>query len=408
MSIIRLSVMEDGINATDAVGDIVDRPFNRRSGKNGRGAGFMDLYPSGAFAQARDDLIRYLEASLEVEAAQLPDDQPVVVMVHGWNFDPGTKHISKPWKAKANNPHSRLFHFFRDQPLETAMKAHSTSWPLGLGVEPDDGGASGLAIAFGWDSAPGWWDSLTQHGLNPYARAYRMVREIFGWQLAVLLEALSRVLPARKIDIVAHSLGTAVVTRALAKIASGSRRLSAPSQQTIAALGRVILLAGAEYVAEAQFMMRRLNWRHDDGIANAERDAAIFPNIPEFYNVTSRENDVLDKLGENLGPTVNGSRQVIGHNGLEMLDPRWCDIPLDHPEVADWFQKDGREYAVSGDNTSAVFAVLDHWIHFTWPDNMRVYKDILRERDVWNVSWLKSDAPDLFNVTRRLRGHGWA
>ena len=50
-----------------------------------------------------------------------------------------------------------------------------------------------------------------------------------------------------------------------------------------------------------------------------------YSKIPAFYNVVSRENDVLDHLEENFMPSSPGSKQVIGHNGLEANDPNWLD-----------------------------------------------------------------------------------
>ena len=70
-------------------------------------------------------------------------------------------------------------------------------------------------------------------------------------------------------------------------------------------IGQVVLLGGAEYVVGPQLLMRRLG-------------AAQLPASPQFYNVVSRENDVLNKLGENFGPRTFGNSQVIGHNGLDI------------------------------------------------------------------------------------------
>ena len=72
-------------------------------------------------------------------------------------------------------------------------------------------------------------------------------------------------------------------------------------------IDRVILLGGAEYVVEAQLMMNRLE--------SVPGGGGI-----QFYNVVSRENDILDLLGENFGPRTFGNSNVIGHNGLDMED----------------------------------------------------------------------------------------
>ncbi|MEM1276709.1 MAG: hypothetical protein AAGH74_09290 [Pseudomonadota bacterium] len=399
MSIIRLSMLSDGLYAPDARGTIESSDFRMTRGKDRRGTGKMPLYPRGTRPKASDAFWKYLARSLEVEASNLADDKPVTVFVHGFQFDPATVVVSPPHHHKADNPHARLYHFERHE-LSREMKAHSTSWPLGLGFEPDDAGAEGLCIGFGWYSNPGFFSSLFSHGKNFYAKAYENA-EVTAWQLTCLLDVLCTVLQ-RPVDLFCHSLGSRVAIRAMAMAASplpdlAARETLPPGQQVVRPVldhtGRVLLLAGAEKVLEAQLMMTYLNsWK-----SNGPTGVA-----PDFYNFISRENDVLDKLGENFGPAAPGSKQVIGHNGLESRDPAWLDVQLDDPDVAAWFKQ--RNYTVSGDNTSSIFAVLDHWIHYTWPDNMRVYHDILRDRGAWEIGPLKAAAPAEFDRTRLNRG----
>ncbi|MEM9146685.1 MAG: hypothetical protein AAGC57_10835 [Pseudomonadota bacterium] len=412
MAIIRLSVFEEGVFAPEMDGTLDTREFSANRGVGRRGTGFLGRLDKPALASEDDHLVRYLSRSLEREASALPDGAPIVLLVHGWDFDPAVAHISPPKHRKATNPHSRLYHFVASgdsdsdttQSQETEMRHHSTSWPLGLGIEADDAGASGLAIAFGWDSAPSWLSSLVSHGLNPYARAYDLA-EPAAWHLVAVMEALSALLPGRPIDIFCHSLGSRVVVRAIAQAADWPMpeddrpRL----ERTVASIGRVLLLAGAERVMEAQLMMRRLNKTTAGLVPDDTRSNTVFPKIPEFYNLVSRENDVLDKLGENFGPADAGPKQVIGHNGLEQIDPAWLDIQLDNPEVADWFAKPERGFVVSGDNRG-VFAVLDHWIHFTWRGNMHLYRAILRDRGDWRVADMRQSGPDPFRRANIQRG----
>lgn len=401
MSIIRISMLNDGIYAPDDVGTIDYQPFALNRGRNRRGLGRMNLYARGRRPRKTDSLWKYLERSLKVEAANLPDDKPVTVLVHGFQFDPAVVFVRPPHHHKADNPHARLYHFERHE-LAREMREHSTSWPLGLGFSHDDSGRDGLCIGFGWYSNPSFFSSLFRHGKNFYAKAYDNA-ETAAWQLACVLEVLTTILD-RPVDLFCHSLGSRVVIRALAMAVSplpnlgGDEHGSASEQAIGKVLGkveRVLLLAGAETVLEAQLMMTHLNaWK---------AESASGGRVPNFYNIVSRENDVLDKLGENFGSAAPGSKQVIGHNGLESLDPAWLDIQLDDPRVAAWFSDRG--FRVSGDNTG-VFAVLDHWIHYTWPDNMRVYHDILRDRAAWQIGPLKTDRPDIFNRSRLNRGAG--
>lgn len=401
MSIIRISMLTDALYAPDEAGNIDVAPFSRAKGKDRRGRGATPLYRRGERPKPGDPLFAYLARSLQIEAMHLPPDAPVTVMVHGFQFDPATIVMTPPHHHKADNPHARLYHFERHE-LAREMRAHSTSWPLGLGFASDDGGRQGLCVGFGWYSNPGFFSSLFHHGENFYARAYNNA-EVAAWQLVCVLEVLADILQ-RPIDLFCHSLGSRVVVRAVAMATSPLPNLAAmhvePKERWVVRpllrwLDRVVLLAGAEKVLEAQLMMTHLNgWA-----------AAVRPERrPSFFNILSRENDVLDKLGENFGPASPGSKQVIGHNGLEKIDPSWVDVQLDDPEVAAWFL--GRGYRVSGDNSQGVFAVLDHWIHYTWPDNMRVYHDILRDRDRWSVAGLKSTDPSLFDTLRINRGPG--
>jgi len=396
MSIIRLSI-GDGLYAPDIMGNIDTRDFSMARGDHHRGRGRMPLFRRGQRPGNGDLLTKYLKRSLELAADKLKKDQPVTVFVHGFQFDPAMVVVSPPHHHKADNPHARLYHF-EQHPEDVEMRHHSTSWPLGLGFANEDSGKDGLCIGFGWYSNPGFFSSLFSHGLNFYAKAYKEA-EIAAWQLVCVLDVLTKTLN-RPVDIFCHSLGSRVVIRAMAQAVQPKSDLvaAAPLSHLIELTDRVIVLAGAEKVLEAQLMMSRLNrWMNNSGGPGATR-------IPHFYNFTSRENDVLDKLGENFGPAAAGSKQVIGHNGLEALDPNWVDVQLDDPDIAAWFVRKG--YKISGDNTSSVFAVLDHWIHYTWRENMRVYSDILRDRDKWKISTLKGVSGDLFNRIRLMRGPG--
>ena len=336
----------------------------------------------------RNPLGQYLERALAAEDVNTPDDPdevPLVVLVNGFQFDPSRAYFSPPHHPKADNPHCRIYHFEKhDQDVE--MRYHSTSWPLGLGIKEGDGGINGLAIAFGWDSDPSLIESFLKHGRNHYAVAYQRAEKA-AWHLVAVLDQLVALRPERKIDLFCHSLGSRVVVRAIARAADRKMptKLKPRLHAIVKAIDRVIILAGAENVMEAQLMMRRLNL--------AAEDAKGADYIPSFYNIVSRENDLLDYFGENFMPSSAGSKQVIGHNGLEANDPHWLDIQLDDEDVvAAWFKK--RDYCVTGDNTSGLFAIMDHWIHYTWRGNMCVYNDILRKRSEWEIPALKEERHD--------------
>lgn len=389
MSVIRFSAIRDVLYAPSARGELHERRYDKRSGKGALGA--FPRPQSDVDAPAGDEpwtleshytkrhleaLHHYLDTGIATEAADLPADAPIVVMVHGFLFDPAVKLQETPHHHRSDNPHGRIYHFERhDLSIET--REHSTGWLTRLGFEDRDAGKNGLAVAFGWHSSPGFFGSLFSSGTNHYKRAYELA-ETSAWALALVLELLAQKLPGRRIHLFCHSLGSRLVVRSLYMLARPLPKLggAAPLSAGLAAVDRVLILAGAELVLEAQLLLAA--WRDAHG-----------PDIPaRFYNFASRENDVLDVLAENFGPSSAGSKQAIGHNGLEQIDDAWLDIRLDDPDTADFFRRtfahidgaafeDGRELRLIGDR-KGLLAVADHWIHFTWPDNMWLYRQILR------------------------------
>ena len=366
MSIIRLSALEDELYVTGPRGGLKREDYDpnarRRRGRLGRfGCDAADQAAAAAM------LGRHLDFRLEDDGPA--DDQPIVVMVHGFLFDPKQSPSDTP--ADTDNPHSRLYHFV-DGDEADEIRRHTSSWPLHLGFDPADGGANGLTVAFGWHSQPGFASSLLTRFQNFYARAYDKAA-CSARALRGVLESLHEKMPDRPIDIFCHSLGSRVVVRALATMAKPGN-----DNGTLDKIGQVVVLGGSEYVFEAQLLCNRLGARESaDG--------------PVFYNVVSRENDVLDKLGENFGPTAAGNRQVIGHNGLEKAPgvPNWIDLQFDSSELGNWMlgYRDG--YTIAGDNPGWV-NIWDHWYYYTYRPNMAVYRAILRDRANWTLPQLRA------------------
>jgi hypothetical protein len=368
MSIIRLSCKRAQLFAPSLEGNIVDRDYDPSSLAGRIGTFDPDIPTPAADLQ---NLRTHLAAKVATHAANLAPTQPVVVLVHGFLFDPFSFVTTKP--QDSDNPHGRLYHFHETTNLEDEIRHHTTSWPRRLGFAPADNGANGLCIAFGWHSSPGIASSLLSRFQNYYARAYDYGTET-AWVLIQVLNELTRTpqLAGRRIDIFCHSLGSHVVTRAIALAAKDTLHPFVP------ALDRVILLGGAEYVVEAQLMYRRV------------LQAGLKPGDgPTFYNVGCRENDVLDKLGEHFGPTGFGNHNVIGHNGLgtPALAERWMDLQIDSGDLRDWL-KHYDELDVSGDQPGNVW---DHWYYYTHPGNMEFYRRLLRERDdTWTLKTLRA------------------
>ncbi|MFT3734113.1 MAG: alpha/beta hydrolase [Rhodocyclaceae bacterium] len=358
MALIRLSVIKDTLYAPGAKGNLVVEDYNRR-----RRMGKMRPLPQGDFLKQGSQLHDYLIASIGTQAAALPVDQPIVIMVHGFLFDPAK--VATPDPKETDNPHGRLYHFQLGNEDEE-IRHHTSSWPLGLGFAEDDDGASGLAIAFGWNSQPGFASSIISHFQNFYARAYETAGSS-AWVLLNLILTLREILPGRRIDLFCHSLGSRVVIRALAQLF-----IERPASSDC--LRNILILGGAEYVVEASLMMNRL--------------ATAGASHLSFYNIVSRENDVLDTLAENFGPRTFGNSQVIGHNGLDVESPgpNWLDLQIDKASLQDWLAKQ-RGLSISGDQPGNVW---DHWYYYTHRGNMGLYKNILRQPDNWQIAALRA------------------
>lgn len=392
MSIIRVSCLKDRLFAPLTDGTFVDEAYNARRRPP---AGRMEAVAPPALLAPGARLGRYLDHMLTREAPALGDGAPVVVMLHGFLFDPRQAVTVAP--KDSDNPHSRLYHFGFD-PGVTAEREewrhHTSSWPVGLGIAEDDGGASGLAVGFGWHSQPGFASSILEVGSNFYARAYDYAT-LSSWPLVNLLLALTERIEDRPVDLFVHSLGTRVTLRALAKAAKialgrelgGGADDMARLRAMFRRLGRLVLMGGSEYVVEAQIFNERL-------LALSVSDGWTADFAPYVYNFGAKENDVLDVLAENFGPRTFGNSQVIGHNGLETGDrsTRWMDLRIDGRPLRSWMESfataaNPMGFMISGDREGNIW---DHWYYFTYRNNMVVYRSILRERPSWSFQALRA------------------
>lgn len=195
---------------------------------------------------------------------------PVIVMIHGYKYQPG---------HAVHCPHR---HIMALQPQ--CLPRRGPSWPrqLGFGAGNCD---EGLCIAFGWNARGALWSARR-----------RAVQA--GRALARVLEAVHRQAPDRPVHLISHSMGTEVALETLHHLPAG-------------AVQRLLSLTGACYRHRALVALR----------TEAGQQA-------EFVNITSRENDPFDFLFERLiSPPRKGDRSI----GLGLQAANAVTLQLDCP-----------------------------------------------------------------------------
>lgn len=195
-------------------------------------------YRGQAFVPASDPS-RALLPALGDAARPLRAGTPIIVLLHGYRYDPDL--------PKAN-PHHRLYAIQPDPKLPKRQM----SWLTALGFRdlPSD---PGLCIAVGWPARSNLSD------------AYDRAGEV-GLALADLLSAIAALMPGHPIKLMGHSLGSRVALSCL-------EALSAPH------VAQAILLAPAEFKPVA-----------DRVLANPAARAA------DILQISPVENWLFDKL----------------------------------------------------------------------------------------------------------------
>ncbi|WP_420013468.1 DUF726 domain-containing protein [Tateyamaria sp.] len=195
---------------------------------------------------------------------------PVIVMIHGYKYDPNSIGYS---------PHASIFAYRHhpDRPRQVPWMRH-----MGFGTGNRD---EGLAIAFGWRARGNLW------------RARHSARQA-GQQLAFAIAEIHRLAPTRPIHAITHSMGSEVIFEALTALPAG-------------ALHRIVAMTGASYASDALAAMQTRAGRH-----------------AELINVTSRENDLFDFMFERLMPApVPGDRAMGVGLGLRNAVTLQLDCP---------------------------------------------------------------------------------
>lgn len=288
-------------------------------------------------------------ATIRSSAPALRKIKPLVVMVHGYKFDPFNPDVA--------NPHDYLYHFDPDRVAADRWQ-RPASWPVGLGFrDGDKWGVDGLCVGFAWSSRP-------QQRIGAFCRAYQEASQA-GRALLQTLDDLSEAYPSRDIDIFVHSLGARVALTALRVAAKRGRA------DLLERIGRVILLGPAELVSVAR----------DTMVAIERCDPA---RKPEIYSVVARENDFFDVLLERFAPKIEGVTPVcVGSHGLSKDFGGWLDLQLDSPALKQWLAE--RSIVIGGGPRRAC-----HWGLYNRPGALEFYAKILRDRPRWSIEAMRA------------------
>ncbi len=265
-------------------------------------------------------------AALRAHLQALAPEDPVVILIHGYSFEPG---------RPGHCPHE---HILAMRPDRGCWKA--TSWPRHMGFGRGRDG-EGLVIALGWHARCSIWSA--------YARAAHV-----GRILAALVEEIATF--GHRVDLLAHSLGARVALQCVAHAQAGT-------------IGRVILLAAAEFRRPALAVLD----------TPAGRGA-------EVINVTSAENALFDRLLESVvwpfsetGPWRGWALGVGTHVPVR----NWLDLRVDD-------HTSRTALAALGYAIPAPKRRVCHWGLYLRPGLFKLYRDLVRRREALPLHVLRA------------------
>jgi pimeloyl-ACP methyl ester carboxylesterase len=255
----------------------------------------------------RPERLDLLRAALESQ----PERAPVIVLVHGYTYAPG-----HPERC----PHDHILS------LRPRATARAMSWPRHLGFGRGDP-AEGLCVAFGWNASGSVWRAHAEAG-----RAGRALARLIG---------AARREGAGPVHVMGHSLGARVALAALPHLPEG-------------AVGRVVLLAGAETRAAAEAAL-----------------ATPAGETAEVVNVRTRENTVFDLLFRAVIHPHRPLARSLGA-GLGREDSRWLDLSIDSDTTR-------ARMAALGFRIPAPARAVCHWSAYLRPGLFPLYRALLRD-----------------------------
>ncbi|MEM9476488.1 MAG: alpha/beta hydrolase [Pseudomonadota bacterium] len=251
-------------------------------------------------------------AGLSTALRDLSPGAPVIVLVHGYKYSP---------RLPASDPHQLLY------ALKPLRGGRTLSWPRHLGFGRGDA-REGLCIAFGWHARDTIWHA---------AGAARAAG-------ATLADVIAEVRQHHRgpVDLFAHSLGARVALSGLHHLRAGD-------------IGRMILLSGAEFRAQARNAVGTSAGRH-----------------AEIVNIISRENDLFDLLFERLLQPPTRFDTAIG-TGLPDAPDGWHDLRIDDDATRSALKS-------LGFRIPPPKRTFCHWSGYMRPGLFALYTAILRDR----------------------------
>jgi len=288
----------------------------------------------------------------------------IVVMVHGYDFDPtGTVGTI------ADDPFG-LVYGVPGQPFGTPpapIDPHN-SW-LPLVGECDDAGTlplADIALAFAWVSE----DDFSQYADACWDDAYQYaaldVVPLASKALATILKYIGA--QGITIDLLAHSLGTRLTSQSIGHLVPG---------QDDKTINRLVFLGGAEYCVDATATLRGRSF--------------------DILNLANREDKVLSIGAEMFchpyRPNNTSVALVIGREGL-FAGGNWLDIQIDNPNAIAWLAEapNGQHYTVSGFKDSDLHpaAFLNHWVYYMNDGNRPLVRALVQDPTM-NIAWFRAN-----------------
>lgn len=262
-----------------------------------------------------------------------------VVMVHGFDFDPG----SDVDPGNADDPYNGVY----ANPTVSGRE----SW-LPIVGETDEAGnpLADIAVAFAWTSV----GSMSQYGSACWSNLYQYPVFDLAPLAARALAAVIRTLvdAGVPVDVFAHSLGTRTATEAIGVLAANGYA---------AAVGRAMLLGGAQFSVDAR-----------DALASATTNVFSFAS----------QSDPVLKWGGITGcapyrEMATQEARVIGRDGMEAT-ARWIDLQCDRTPAQQgtsfnaWFQaRYGATLTDKPDERGP------HWAYYRQPGNRVILSKML-------------------------------